>query len=797
MTGRGPDLDEAREYWGRSRYEPAGVDPEELASALVATSPGDGLAPVLARSCVELAAADPDRARTTAGRLEPFLDDDDAGEPAARALAHVATVDESAARTLYSRLRGARGNALRATVEGVRLAAERNPEAAVVTRGGLVLAVADAVGPPATATPDYPGDPNRRGCVDGNLEQRNEVEPARIADAGVAALALAAGADPAVCSDLVDLLDHPDRGRRACGARAVGAAAGNGVDPAVAALPEVVDLLDATMSALRSETILGVAAAAGASDQLVDEVGRLASIDGDERTRTAATRALTALAREDRVVFESLLNLIADGEPLLSGLLGDVLGWTDLDRAMVAVARAADAHPATLGRHEPAVSRLFDDAIYNAARAVRRAGAERPEVFGAAVGRLFGAIDRYPARSGEPFYRALATIAPEFPVVGRRLVRWLAKSGSRKTIKAAAVCEHLTEVDPVALRNASAVVRDRRPTAVWNTSPGVGDRRLTADELLGELVVEGRALVPAARALARLGRRYPVVVEPVADNVAARLDAFPSVDMDRPHLEAVYELAGVVTHVVPESVARVGLSGVTDDTADIAVPYLSSYCSEFPDAVDSLVERLDDDVVRRPVLRALATTAGNSPAAVAPHVPRVLVETERRHWQARRDATKAVASAAAGIRNENGSGNQETAGEPAVRERLTSLAYDPEPEVRRWAAFGLGELADDGPDPSLARLSRIADHESDEVRSAATLGLVRAGRIEPLAAVESLVSVATGPDRPMAEAAVDALEDDQLHDALRRVDEGTTDPRIRDRVRASLAGGKRRAENTD
>lgn len=789
----GTSFDRVREWWGRAHYEPDAVDPERLVEAAA-----DGTGPVgtigwrqrllAGRALAALADHRPQAVAEYAERLEPHLGEG-IGRPLARAIGAVAKARTDAADRLVDRLADATGPELDHVAVGVRRGAETTPRRVGRHADVLVATFADVTGP------------SRNGVAGRMLELvsiggHRADDPDAVRSALAKALAAGAAEDPRVRSLAVESVTAGDPGRRACGARVIGATRGAADAERTT---DLLALLDDRIGAVQRAAARGLADVADARpDALAGEIEVLVAHSGSDAVDGALTTALTRVARADADVFDDLLTMLAEG--------------VATDRIARAVARSADAHPERFGRDEAALAGLFDVSHRQAARAVETAGGYRPDLFDHAVDPLLDRADAalYEIWDPEALFGALATLSEAHPRVPRELIARIAvpqESFMGPTPSAMTPKEGLTGAT-----GACAALARTHPRALWETTVDHGGKEYRAAPMLRANFRDGYAPAMTTRALANLGRHYPEAVrpgaeesmEPVGAIVVRRLrttilrDTYGVPEAVQGATEALgatlrknlegdledyqaslFELAGIVARVAPDTLgdlpdAAPRIVAERPDLSGDAVPVLAGLATRGGAHADRVAELLGDGALRTDALCALADASERVPGAMTSWIPRFLEASESAVPADRRHATRALAMVAADGTDHDGD----------LAEGLATLVYDPDPSVRRWAAFGLGEL-----DERIDRVERVAGRE-DDARATATLALVRAGRRSPGDAIDRLATVAAERDPPIARAAVEELREagSEATGALRRVRAETDDPEVRRRARTALGG---------
>lgn len=711
-----------RRLYGRARYDPDCPAPDRLVAALE----GSERYRLTAARAVEAAAGrNPTSLARHRSGIAAAMDDADVARPLGRALGELAAADRDAVDDLLDRLRG---NREVAAAEGLAAAADAAPAAVA----GALDPLVDALG-----------------------------DDGAVRDPAVAALARLYAADPAGRGDvrlrIRDLIESADPGRRGGAARAVAMAAAEGCPAAEDALPAVASLLDrpfdgwrlvvrgvvegalssgSPRAAIRGDVLAGLEAVAesrpGALAGVAETILEGAYGDADERAETVLARAAVA----DRNVLEALVERTVPDGPSIDGIVG-------VDPSGAALATAAPERVDYLANRQDALRAILDGRPAVGHRLVEAVARERPRAVEWAADPLLARVDgpRSAIPAAASAFDALGALAATYPRIPRLLVerartrsdeRWAAAVAATRGVAAAA------------------------PDALLGTTAGDGTpvEALLAATLAAE-PVDGDAAV----ALAHLGIRDPASVRRAAPRVrdAVRLGG---ADLDRP----TYVLASVVARAQPGEtrplgsilLGRLGPGEGTgavptdpDRFDDGVVLLLGALCAEHDRQAAHVVEWLREapGAVRPPLLRVLAEAAWPEGTAVAGHRPALAAATRTVDAHERAVATKALASTA-------GDGATPAA---AVVDRLVELLYDPDPAVRRWAAFGVGECLAAGashPD-AVDRLSRVA--RVDDRRPAATLALVRAGDRPAGEVVEALDRAARLEYRAIGRTAVDEL----------------------------------------
>lgn len=762
-------FDEVRRLYGRARFDPDDVDPSVLLAALAGT---DRYRLTVAEAVEAYAGHDPGGLADRRDRIAETMDEDpDVARPLGRAAGRLAGIDPGAVGDLVDRYRGPCPSA---AAEGLAIAADLAPAAVAPELSSLVagLEADDTVREPTIRALArlYATDPGGRGTV--RLSIR-------------------------------DLLESGDPKRRGGGARAICLAAADGDPAAMDLVPAAVTLLDrplggwssvvadrnfgvvltrnAARRTVREDVLAGLEAIAGSRPgRLADHVGSvLESAPSTER----AERVLGRVAAADPLVFETLLDRFERG-----GVVDQFRGGFGVDEGLVgeALVEAAPDRVEILHERLETVRHLVhrhQGVGYGLVEALAR---ERPGAVEWAVSPLLANVDRSWASivAAERAFEALGALASTYPTVPETLTHRLRTREHDEWAAAVAAVRGVASVAPEAL-------------AGTETDDGAPVESLLVDALSSGSVVDALSFGPvgdeAAFALAHIGIRDPERVVRAGPAVldAVRSGAGSAGDSDD---RATYVLASVVARGDPEGTRPIGHTSLDrlQDTSregisDGVVLLLGALCAEHDLYAGEVVETMESAAPgeRTAPLRVLAEGAWSPGTAVAGYRPELAAATRTGEADRRAVATKALSSTV-------GQGSSPVR---AVVDRLVELLSDPDPAVRRWAAFGVGECLHAGASAESApeRLAALA--REDDRRPAAGLALVRAGEWRARERLDALERAARLEYRAIARTAVAELASVERAGAperLRAIRDGHLDPWVRAAAAEADEGPDRR-----
>lgn len=752
MSDGGRDFDGAQTVFDRVRrlaalgmFDPGLVTAETLVDEL--ESVGGRYRRSLADAIEAYAREDPAGMAPHRDRLLAVLDEYavEAGDPVARTVGRLASVDPDVVDALADRLGGFERGV--AAAKGLAVAVDSTPERVARRTPDLVAALGES---------DRVLEPLARVLAE-----------LYVVDAD--------GPEGPVRPRVGRLIDDEDARLRAGGVRTVCLAAARGCQPAIDELPRVVDNLTEGSGGffasdrpdLDREVLAGLREVADEQPHFlvphVDTLLAFPDLEGDDDAEDDLRGVLTAVAAASRPVYEALLDEVAPSDDWLSSVrslrdtVTDSVGVTDSiegapvdERARGALVGGAPANVDVLVRREETVRAILDEDPVLGATLVRAVARERPADAEWAIDPLLGHLDAAPGGDAgtEAAAETIAVLARTYPMVAGTVVDRLAGRTGDDAAGAVVAARHLAEDTPAALDGTSGP--DGTPVA-----------ELLVAELSAD--AESRA-IEAANALTALGIRYPEVLEPVAGDVADALRAASYANVSGRH-RAINVLGSVTVHAAPEEMHNVGLTVfdqirrgevleefAPDEDANGVVPLLGALCSQFERYADQVVDwydRLDeDDPVRHTLMSVFAEGTWPAGTAFAAHLSTFAAATQDIDDDERTLAVRALAGAVG-----------DAADPPSTASaRLVDLLYDTAPGVRRWAAFGVGEwLAASGRSHAepVKRLEQVAG--ADAGTPVATLALVRAGERRAGDEVDDLARAGRGDDRGIALAAVEEL----------------------------------------